>query len=74
MKKSLLRSLVRHEISTPVNITTPVSRTIGAEIPSTPRLRPMPSSPSGPASGSSSQSQTRMNWNPPALGSYCWKT
>ena len=38
MKKSLLRWVTFHDTSTPVNITMPVSRTIRADMPSTPSL------------------------------------
>ena len=41
MKKSLPRSRTVHDISTPQNITIPVSSTIGAAMPSTPRASVM---------------------------------
>ena len=45
MKKSLFHDLMDHDTSTPVNITMPVSSTIGAATPSTPSVSDMPMSP-----------------------------
>ena len=65
MKNSLLRSRIVQETWTPVNITTPVSRIMAAEMPSTPRTRLIPPSPRGQCPGRSSHSHVRANWRPP---------
>ena len=62
MKKSLLRSAMLHEISVPVNMTIPVSSTIIAEMPSTPRESVIPRSPNGHGPGISSHCHARRNW------------